>query len=119
MIHRNNVTKDQNAIAEKSRNSYVNDVVCKCDITRPLLKKVSLGLPEGEWKSHFHNYKLLFKHKRYSNKTTLLSYKLHLKGASSETSNLSWSVLRWVTPYSNISKKCLLCLYEKFEIVTY
>ena len=119
MIHRNNVTKDQNAIAEKSRNSHVNDAVYKCDITRPLPKKVSLGLLEGEWKSPFYKYKLLFKHKRYSNKTTLSSYKLHLKGASSETSNLRWSVFRWVPKYPNISKKCLLCLYEKFEIVTY
>ena len=33
--------------------------------------------------------------------------------------NLQWSVLRCVPPYSNISKKCFLSLYEKLEIVTY
>ena len=43
----------------------------------------------------------------------------HLKSVSTETPNLKWSVLRCVQPYSNISKKCLLRLYEKLEIVTY
>ena len=56
----------------------VNDVVCKCDVTRPLPKKV-LGLAEEEWKSHFYNYKLSFKHKRYSSKTLISSYMWHLK----------------------------------------
>ena len=99
-------------------NCQVNNVIYKCDVTRPLPKKVYLGLAEGEWKSRFYNHKLLFKHKRYSNKTTLSSYMWHLKSVSSETPNLKWSILRCVPPYSNISKKSLLCLYEKLEIVT-
>ena len=41
-------------------NCLVNDVVYKCDITRPLPKKVYLGLAEGEWKSRFFNHKLSF-----------------------------------------------------------
>ena len=77
------------------------------------------GRAEGEWKSHFYNHKLSFKHKRYSNKATLSSYIRHLKSVSSETPNSKWSVLRCVPPYSNISKKYLLYLYEKLEIVTY
>ena len=100
-------------------NCQVNNVIYKYDVTRPLPKKVYLGLAEGEWKSHFYNHKLSFKHKRYSNKTTLSSYRWHLKRVSSKTPNLKWSILRCVPPYSNISKKCLLCLYEKLEIVTY
>ena len=73
----------------------------------------------NEWKSRFYNHKLSFKHKRYSNKTTLSSYMWYLESVSSETPNLKWSILRCVPPYSNISKKCLLCLYEKLEIVPY
>ena len=56
----------------------VNDVVYKCEVIRPLPKNVYLVLAEGEWKSRFYNlsiiYKLSFKDKRYSNKTTLSSY---------------------------------------------
>ena len=72
-------------------NYQVNDVVYKCDVTRPLPKKAYLGLAEGEWKSRFYNHKLSFKHKKYSNKTTLSSYMWHL---------------RCIPPYSNNSKKC-------------
>ena len=100
-------------------NCQINSVVYKCDVTRPLPKKVYLGLAEGEWKSCFCNLKLSFKNKRYPNKTTLSSYMWHLKSVSSETRYIKWSVLRCDPPYSNISKKCLLCLYEKLEIVTY
>ena len=100
-------------------NCQVNNVVYKCDETKPLPKKVNLGLAEGEWKSRFYNHKLSFKPHRYSNKTTLSSYMWHLKSVSSKIPNLKWCVLRCATPYSNISKKCLLHFYEKLEIVTY
>ena len=43
----------------------------------------------------------------------------HLESLSSETLNLTWSVLRCIPPYSNISKKCLLFLNQKLEIITY
>ena len=49
------MTKDVSAIAEKKQNvqwnCLVNGVVYKCDVTRPLPKKVFLGLAEGEWNS--------------------------------------------------------------------
>ena len=32
-------------------NCQVNDLVYKCDVARPLPKKVYLGLAEAEWKS--------------------------------------------------------------------
>ena len=78
------MTKDQNAIAEKKvecpmeGKCQVNNVVYKYEVTRPLPKKVYLGLSEGEWKSRFYNHKLSFKHKRYFNNTTLSSYMWHL-----------------------------------------
>ena len=64
----------ENAECSMEENYQVNEVFYKCDVTRPLLKKVYLGLAEGEWKNHFYNHKLLFKNKRYFNKTTLSSY---------------------------------------------
>ena len=66
------------------------------------LKKVYLRLAEGKWKSHLYNHK-----------------SQDQKSISSKTPNLKWSILRCVPPYSNISKKSLLCLHEKLEIVTY
>ena len=60
-------------------NCQVKNLVYKCDVRKPLPKNVNLELAEGEWKSHFYNQKLSFKHKRYSNKTTLSSCKWRLK----------------------------------------
>ena len=48
------MTKYQNTIAKKTTqcptegNCQVNNVIYKCDVTRPLPKKVYLGLAEGE-----------------------------------------------------------------------
>ena len=55
---------------EQVNNSQVNNVVYKCDVSRPFPRKVYLGLAEGKWKSRFYNHKLSFKHKRYSKKKT-------------------------------------------------
>ena len=98
-------------------NCQVSNVVYKCDVTRSLTKKVYLGPAEGDWRTLFYNHKLSFKYKGYSNKTTLSSYIRHLKSINKW--NLKLPVLRSVPPYSNTSKKCLLCLYRKREIVTY
>ena len=98
-----NCRKNAECLLEDS--NQVNDVVYKYDVKRPFPIKVYLRFAEGEWKSRFYTHKLSFKHNRYSNK--------------SETPNLKWSVLRCVPPYTNDSKKHLLCLYEKLEIGTY
>ena len=52
--HQKHLAKGQIAIAEKKEctregNCQINNVVRKCDVTKPLLKKVYLGLAEGEW----------------------------------------------------------------------
>ena len=68
-------------------NCQVYNIIYKCDVARPLPKKVYLGLAEREWKSRFYNHELALKRKRYSNKTTL-SMSRHLQSVSSETHNL-------------------------------
>ena len=83
-------------------NCQDNDVGYKCDATRSLPKKSILDLRRENGRAVSI---ILFKHKRYSNKATLSSYMWLLKSVSSETLNLKWSVLRWVPPCSNTSKK--------------
>ena len=75
------------------------------------------GLAEGKWKQSYYNHTNSFNHKRYSHETTLSSYAWHLKEALDATPNLKCLVVRCATPYSNISKKRFLCLYEKLVII--
>ena len=95
------------------------DAVYDCPVTSSEPQKIYFGLAEGRWKQRYYNLKKSFNHKQYSHETTLSSYVWHLKETLDVTRNLKWSVVRRATPYSNISKKCLLCLYEKLVIITY
>ena len=49
--------------------------------------------------------------------TTLSKNVWEVKDKYKEMSSLKWSIVKSVPGYSNIIKKCLLCLYEKLEIV--
>ena len=46
-------------------------------------------------------------------------YIWEMKDKHNETPTLKWSIIKSVPAYSNISKKCALCLQEKFEIINY
>ena len=93
------------------------NAVYDCSITSPELREIYFGLADGEWTKRYFNHKKSFSHKRYSHKVTLSSYVWYLKETLDVTPNLKWSVVRCATP-SNISKKYLLCLYEKLVIIT-
>ena len=85
-----------------------------CRVISPEPRKIYFGLTEGKWKQRYYNHKKSFNHKRYSHETALSSCVWHLNETLDVTPNLKWSVVRCTTPYSNISKKCLLCLYANF-----
>ena len=95
------------------------DVVYDCRVTSPEPQKIYFGLAKGKWTKRYCNHKKSLNHKRYSHGTTLSSYVWQLKETLDVTPNLKWSVVRCATPYLNISKKFILCLYEKLVIVTY
>ena len=95
------------------------DAVYDYRVTSSEPQKISFGLAEGKWNKRYYNHKKSFNHKRYSHETTLSSYVWHLKKTLDVTLNLKRSVVKCATLYSNISKKCLLCLYEKLVIITY
>ena len=47
---------------------------------------------------------------------SLPKYIWEIKERQQENSSLKWSIVKRVPAYSNITKKCLLCLHEKLEI---
>ena len=52
------------------------------------------------------------------NKTTLAKYVWEQKHRHNITLTLKWYIVESVPSYSNITKSCMLCLHEKFEILT-
>ena len=81
--------------------------------------KVYLGLTEDEWKKRYYNHTQSFRNKKYQKSTVLSSYIWELKNETGEMPELTWSIEKSIPAYSNISKRCLLCLHEKLAIVTY
>ena len=81
-------------------------------------KKIFLGLTEGEFKKQRY-YVKSFKNEFYANSTTLSSYEREMKNKKNETPALTWEVLRKAKAYSNIRKRCSLCLLGKLAIITY
>ena len=96
----------------------IMDAVYDCRITSPEPQKISFGLAEGKWKKMYYNHEKSFNRKRHSLRRHF-QVVWHLKETLNATSNLKCSVGICTTPYSNISKKCLLCLCKKLVIITY
>ena len=96
------------------------NVIYKCIASVPNKPdKVYIGLTEGEWKKRHSGHKTSFKYKKHAKSTALSTYFWEIKEKEKIDPILSWSILKSVPAYSNITKRCLLCLHEKLEIISY
>ena len=96
-------------------NCLINNVIYKSTVspTTTTKQRAYLGLAEGEWKQRYYNHTQSFRNAKQRNDTAHSSYLWELKKKISEIPKLTWSIVKIVPKYSNISKRCLLCLHEK------
>ena len=98
----------------------VTDIIYKCTVLSPdKPNKVYLKTAEGDFKKQFYNHRKSFNNEGSANDTTLSKYVWELKETSNSSPTLVWSIAKKAPLYSNISKKCLLSLHEKLEIINY
>ena len=104
-----------------SRKCQMQNVVYKCTVSaKPnFSKQVYLGVVEADQRQRFYNHKKSIKNKSYRNDTTLSSYLWNLREKHNVFPMLTWSAVKSVPGYSNISERYLLCLTEKVLIATY
>ena len=98
----------------------VTDIRYKCTVSsaeKP--NKVYLGTAGGNFKKQFYNHRNSFNNETSAGDATLSKYIWELKETSNSSPALVWSIAKKVPPYSNISKRCLLCLHEKFKRINY
>ena len=103
-------------------NCRTENVIYKyTSLTKNNVKKVYLGVSEGEFKNNrYYKHKQSFLNEDYKNSTTFSTYLWSIKSTSEEQNvNLSWEIMRQAASYSNISKRCLLFLDEKLAIALY
>ena len=98
----------------------VTDIIYKYTVLSPdKPNKAYLGTAEGDFKKQFYNHRMSFNNEASANDINLSRYLWELKEISNLSPTLAWSIAKIVPPYSNISKKCLLCLHKKLEIINY
>ena len=96
------------------------DIIYKCVVTatgHP--QKVYLDIAEGDFNQRYYNHKKSFRNQKYANEASLSKYIWKIKDTHYTTPDLLWCIAKSVPGYLNISKKCMLCLHENYEILNY
>ena len=75
-----------------------------------------IGLTENTFKDRFYKHRNSFKYENKRNATELSSFVWENKRERTDT-NLEWDVLDKASAYNPESKRCRLCLTEKYHII--
>lgn len=102
-------------VCVRKKTSYTKKCV---EPTNTNPNKVCLVTAEGDFQKRCYNHKTLFKSKHRGNEIKLSEYIWEMRGKYNDPV-LKGSVAKRLTPNSNITKKCALCLQKKFEITKY
>ena len=92
------------------------DIIYKCAVTatgHP--RKVYLGTA-GSFKQQYYSHEKSFRNRKYANET-LSKYIWEVKDKHNISPNLMRCIVKSVPGYSNIWKRCMLCLHEEYEIL--
>ena len=87
----------------------------KVEVTTDQSFKIYFGASEGEFKSRYNNHTLSFRNKHHANDTELSNHLGELKNANINFSVI-WSIAACASPYRCDTRKCDLCLTEKYII---
>ena len=76
-----------------------------------------IGVTENSFKDRFYKHRNSFKYENKINSTELSKHVWELAKQGIDNPVIKWSIIDYAKPYINGSKKCNLCLTEKFHII--
>jgi len=79
-------------------------------------RETYVGLTEGAFKTRYSNHKASFKNIEKRNATELSNFVWQLKEKGRPV-NITWKILKFAQAYNNNTRRCSLCLYEKYFII--
>ena len=87
-------------------------------------EKTYIGVTEGTWKQRSYTHKLSFNNRKYINSTTLSKHKclyvyIRKLKDNNQAPEITWSIKTSAPAYTNITKRCMLCLQEKMAIISF
>ena len=81
-------------------------------------KETYVGHTAGPFKVRYYNHTSSFRNPEHKHSTELSKYIWQLKQSNIQYS-IRWKILKKCKAYSNKTKRCKLCLHEKFVIIYY
>ena len=75
-----------------------------------------IGLTGNDFKTRYRNHIASFRHAKHKNSTELSKHIWSLKDSNIDYS-ISWNIISSSSSYNSSSKRCNLCLREKFLII--
>ena len=90
-------------------------IIYRADVIKLNETHVYYGASDGEFQNRYNNQTNSFRNQGYENKTELSKHNWQLKRNGTE-SNLKWNIAAYATPYRCGTRRCDLCLTEKYII---
>ena len=98
-------------------NCQVKSVIYQATVTTEQNSKKYIGLCDTTFKSRWSNHKSSFNLEHRRKDTELSKYVWSLKDSNTDF-DIKWTILKKTNSYSNTTKRCHLCLWEKYFIIT-
>ena len=98
-------------------NCQVKSVIYQATVTTEQNSKKYIGLCDTTFKSRWSNHKSSFNLEHRRKDTELSKYLWSLKDKNTNF-HIKWTILKKTHSYSNTTKRCHLCLWEKYFIIT-
>ena len=94
-----------------------SNIVYEAQVTSNAEVKTYIGLTATTFKTRYSAHRSSFSDSRKKNSTELSKYIWALKDRQVPY-NITWKIIRHATPYTPKTKRCNLCLWEKYHIIT-
>ena len=94
-----------------------DEIVYQATVTTREKAETYVGLTATDFKTRWRNHQMSFKHEKRRNDTELSKHLWKLK-EKKEDYTISWNILAKARAYTNATKRCNLCITEKFFILS-
>ena len=94
----------------------IQNVVYQATVESPMGKETYIGLTANQFKTRFWNHTSPFRNENKRNATELSKHIWSLKDTKTNFA-VTWEIMARTKPYSNTTKRCNLCITEKFFII--
>ena len=79
-------------------------------------KQTYTGLTRNTFKKRFYSHRHSFTNREQEHSTTLSTYVWQLQD-SNKNFNINWKILGRAKPFNPVTRKCNLCIKEKYYII--